>query len=120
MTNCLELHNLDAHIFNLPEEIFRTIFSFIDAKDLHLNLKKTCQKIKSYVANYVEWEQTFMMLFKNNDKGVPMEAVRIIKFTTKRPLFYNNAPLPKIPHHRANTRLLFAATIHKRIVIGVD
>ena len=120
MLNCLELHSLDAHIFNLPEEIFRTIFSYIDAKDLHLNLKKTCQKIENYVANFVEWEQTFMMLFKTNDKGVPMEAVRIIKFATKRPLFYNNANLPKIPHHRANTRLLFAATIHKQIVIGVD
>ena len=61
-----------------------------------------------------------MMLFKNNAKGVPMEAVHIIKFATKRPLFYNNAPLPNIPNHRANTRLLFAATIHKWIVIGVD
>ena len=120
MSNCIELHNIDAPIFNLPEEIFRTIFSYVGAKDLHLNLKTTCQKIKQYVSNFVEWEQTFMMLFKNNDKGVPMEAVHIIKFATKRPLFYNNVPVPNIPHHRANTRLLFATTIHKQIVIGVD
>ena len=117
MSTCLIQHNLDPPIFNLPEEIFRKIFSYLNAEDLHFNLKHTCQKMTNYVANF---EQTFMTLFQKSNKDIPMKAVYTIKFASKRPLFNTKVTIPNIPHQQKDTRLLFACTIFTMVVIGVD
>ena len=120
MSNCVELQNIDVQIFNLPEEIFRVIFSYLDADDLHLNLKSTCQKMKNYVTNYMECEQTLILLSQKNYQSTHMEAVQMIKFANKKLIIHTKATIPAIPNQRGHTSLVFAATIHKRIVIGVD
>ena len=121
MRNCVNLQGLDIHIFNLPEEIYRTIFSYLDAEDLHLNLRNTCQQLRDYVTNYVEWEQTAIMFFQ----GLvlyhpPIEAVHMIKFASRKPIVYTKTTFPEVPNLGDSTRLVFAATIQKRIVIVVD
>ena len=124
------------HILDLPEEIFRTIFSYLKAEDLHSNLRNTCQLTRNYVTSYVEWEQTCIMLFEGiydnlpmealeaieaiEAMEAPMEAIHMIKFASNKPLFYTKTSLPEIPNQRGNARLVFAATIQKRIVIGIN
>ena len=133
MSKCAELQSLDVHILDLPEEIFRTIFSYLKAEDLHSNLRNTCQLTRYYVTNYVEWEQTCVMLFEGiyddppmeaieaiEAMEAPMEAIHMIKFASNKPLFYTKASFPEIPNQRGNARLVFAATIQKRIVIGIN
>ena len=124
MSNCVELQNLDVQIFNLPEEIFRTIFSYLDADDLNLNLKNTCHQMRNFVTNYVEWEQTVIMLFQGRytyeQQGPPMEAVHMIKLGGRKPHIYKRAAFPDFPSQPVlDEHLVFAATIQKRIVIGL-
>ena len=86
--------------------------------------------MRNYVTNYLEWEQTLVMLFYGfYYQGPPMEAVHMIKFGSKKPFVYKNATFPEIPWqdtppftHPVITHPypVFAATIQKRIVIGVD
>ena len=126
MSNCVKLLKSEVNIFNLPEEIFRVIFSYIDADDLHLNLKSTCQRIRDYVTNYVEWEQTIIMLYRGIFYLYSMEAIpmiHMIKFAGKNPVVYTKETFPEVPNQLQRgvyERLVFAATIQQRIVIGVD
>ena len=126
MSNCVKLPKSEVNIFNLPEEIFRVIFSYIDAEDLHLNLKSTCQRIRDYVTNYVEWEQTIIMLYRGIFYLYSMEAIpmiHMIKFAGKNPAVCTKETFPEVPNQRqygVYERLVFAATIQQRIVIGVD
>ena len=125
MSNCVKLQKLNVQIFNLPEEIFRTIFSYLDANDLHSNLFNTCQQMRDYVTNYAEWEQTLILLV-NGYQGIQwisraMEAVHMIKFGGSKPHIYTKAAFPALPSQPdVSARLVFAATIQKRIVIGID
>ena len=136
MSDRAEFQGIDVHILDLPEEIFRTIFSYLKSEDLHSNLRNTCQLTRNYVTNYVEWEQTCIMLFEGiyddppmealeaieaiEAMEAPMEAIHMIKFASNKPLFYTKTSLPEIPNQRGNARLVFAATIQKRIVIGIN
>ena len=121
MSNCVKRQKLNVQIFNLPEDIFRTIFSYLDADDLHFNLRNTCQQMRDYVTNYVEWEQTLILLLQGRYQGPPMEAVQIIKFGGRKPHIYTKAAFPTFPSQPGvYEHLVFAATIEKRIVIGLD
>ena len=113
-------------IIDLPEQIFRKIFSYLHENDLHFNLKNTCNTIKQYVSGYVEWKNSFMLLFENDDGRLPIETVHVIQYTHKKPKFYTNVAHPKIPvgstthcNLRGENWLAFATTIHKKSVIGV-
>ena len=120
MPNRVELKNLGAQIFNLPEEIFRMIFSYLDAGDLPLNIERTCQKMIKHVINYVECELTLIMLSKKSYQGTHMEALDMIKFANEKSLIHKKDTFPAFPNQQVNTSLVFSATLHKRIVIGVD
>ena len=109
----------NVHIFDLPEQIFRRIFSYLDENDIHSNLRKTCKKIEQFVHGYVKWENTVLLPFQNIDQGTPMELVQIIKYKHKRPHYYVKATYPDIPN-RSLSRIRFAGIIRKQIVIGVD
>ena len=109
----------NLNIFDLPEQIFRRIFSYLDEHDLHVNLRKTCKKLKQFVHSYVEWENALMLAFGNIDHGTQMELLHIIKYTSKSPHYYIKAAYPDIPG-RSRSRIRFAAIIRKQIVIGVD
>ena len=114
----------NVHIFDLPEQIFRRIFSYLDVNDIHSNLRKTCKKIEQFVRGYVEWENTVMLVFQKIDQDNPMELVHITKYTCKRPLYYVKATYPDIPDRSMSqgsmSHIRYAAIIRKHIVIGVD
>ena len=90
--------------------------------------------MKNYVTNYVEWEQALIMLFQGYYISPPMEAVhmiRMIKFGGKKPLVQNLVQKPLIQDTKTTfpdlpsqpgvyKRLMLAATIQKRIVIGIE
>ena len=121
MSDCVKRQKLNVKILNLPEDTFRTIFSYLDADDLYFNLKNTCQQMRNYVTNYVEWEQTLIMLLQGRYQGPPMEVVQIVKFGGRKPHIYTKPALPTFPiQPDFHEHLVFAATIHKRIVIGLD
>ena len=50
------LNSNTFHILDLPEQIFRKIFLYLDDDDI-FSLKKICNKVKSYVNGYVEVER---------------------------------------------------------------
>ena len=90
--------------------------------------------MKNYVTNYVEWEQALIMLFQGYYISPPMEAVHMIrmnKFGGKKPLVQNLVQKPLIQDTKTTfpdlpsqpgvyKRLMLAATIQKRIVIGIE
>ena len=118
MSKCVKRQKLNVQILNLPEEIFRTIFSYLDTDDLHFNLKNTCQQMRNYVTNYAEWEHTLIMLLQGRYQGPPMEAVHMIKFEGRKPHIYRKPALPAFPSQPGvYEHLVFAATIQKRITI---
>ena len=78
----------NAHIFDLPEQIFRRIFSYLDEHDLHSNLRKTCKKIKQFVRSYVEWEDDLTVTYEKFGDDTQTEHVHIIKYTSKKPLCF--------------------------------
>ena len=41
-------------LLNLPEEIFRMIFTYLDDKTLFYILRLVCHQLKTLVENYVE------------------------------------------------------------------
>ena len=70
-------------IIDLPEEIFRKIFTYLHENDLHYNLKNTCIIIKLYVRSFVEWEKSFILQYIDGDGGFTIEAVHMIQYTKK-------------------------------------
>ena len=74
----------DLHILDLPEQIFREIFLYLDDHSI-VNLKTICNQIKSYVNNYVEVERRFLVLYNSFDSRFPMESIHMIKCPTKNP-----------------------------------
>ena len=81
----------------------------------------TCKTIKQFVVSYVEWENTSLLLYQNIAKHHPLELVHIIKYKNKNPHYYIKATHLSIPD-RVHVRIkcMFATTIRKKIVIGVD
>ena len=113
-------------IIDLPEEIFRKIFTYLHENDLHYNLKNTCIIIKLYVRSFVEWEKSFILQYIDGDGGFTIEAVHMIQYTKKKPRIYTKVAHPKIPlgsmaqfNISGENRLAFATTVHKKCVIGV-
>ena len=67
MSNRLKKKRLDdntAHILDLPEQIFRIIFLYLD-DDAIYSLKNICNKVKRYVNGYVEVERRFLVLYND-------------------------------------------------------
>ena len=110
-----------VHILDLSEQIFRQIFLYLDDRSI-VDLKKVCNKIKSYVTNYVEMERRFLVLYNGFDRRLPMESIHMIKCPTRNPtilarmadssLSVSNPPSPYKKH-------AFATNIHQTNVIGL-
>ena len=113
--------NKTVHILDLPEEIFREIFLFLDDHAI-INLKKICNKVTIYVNNYVEVERRFLVLYNSFDRMFPMESIHMIKFPTRDPSILarmRNCSLsisnPASPYQKH----AFATNIHQNNVIGL-
>ena len=79
------LDSKTVHILDLPEQIFRRIFIYLD-DDAIFSLKKICNKIKSYVDGYVELERRFLVLYNDRyERRFAMESMHMIKFPAKNP-----------------------------------
>ena len=58
------LHSKTVHILDLPEQIFRKIFLYLD-DDAIFGLKNICNKVRNYVNSYVEVERRFLVLYND-------------------------------------------------------
>ena len=88
------LDSKTVHILDLPEQIFRKIFFYLD-DDAIFSLKKICNKVKSYVNGYVEVERRFLVLHSNFERRFAMESMHMIKFPTRNPRIHANKPISK-------------------------
>ena len=43
-----------THILDIPEEIFRMIFAFLEDAEVYFKLRAVCRQIKEYAEKYVE------------------------------------------------------------------
>ena len=44
----------NTHILELPEEIFRMIFTYLDDAEVYFKLRVVCRQIKEYAEKYIE------------------------------------------------------------------
>ena len=43
-----------TELLDLPEEVIRTIFKYLADETLYVKVRRTCQKLNTYVENFVE------------------------------------------------------------------
>ena len=85
MSNRLKKKRLDditAHILDLPEQIFRIIFLYLDDHAM-FSFKNICNKVNHYVNNYVEVERRFLVLYL--DRRFAMKRIHMIKLPNRNP-----------------------------------
>ena len=44
----------NTHVLELPEEIFRMIFTYLDDAEVYFKLRVVCRQIKEYAEKYIE------------------------------------------------------------------
>ena len=44
----------NTHILDLPEEIFRMVFNYLDDAEVYFKLRVVCRQIKEYAEKYIE------------------------------------------------------------------
>ena len=44
----------NTHILDLPEEIFRLVFTYLDDAEVYFKLRVVCHRIKEYAEKYIE------------------------------------------------------------------
>ena len=52
---------LKINILNLPEEIFREIFEYLDVHTLYFTLREVCSIVKNYVDGYIKFSKTIVL-----------------------------------------------------------
>ena len=115
------LDNKTVHILDLPEQTFREIFLYLDEHAI-INLKKICNKVKSYVNNYVEVERRFHVLYNSRDRRFQMESMHMIKCPTRNPRILarmRDSILSLSNPASIYQKHAFAANIYQNIVIGL-
>ena len=43
-----------TELLDLPEEVIRAIFKYLEDETLYVKVRRTCQKLNTYVENFVE------------------------------------------------------------------
>ena len=61
---------------DLPEQIWRGIFRYVCAKDLHCNLRPLNQNIKKHVDEYLQRQATFALI---RDPTMPTTLIYVFK-----------------------------------------
>ena len=119
MALCKESETLGGGvtILDLPEPIFREIFTYLDLETVY-RMKHLCQQIKEYVNGFLEFGGIFMLATGRN---VPSEIIHIFKQTNKNAVVYSKLidPYPYPRGFRATDLGSFGANLNKKVVIGV-
>ena len=109
------------HILDLPEQIFRKIFLYLDDEAI-FSLKNICNTVKDYVNDYVEVDRRFLVLYNNFKGRFAMESMHMIKFATRNPLIYAKMTQSSLPisHPPSPYKThAFATTIQQYNVVGL-
>ena len=112
-----EFRGSDATILDLPEPIFREVFSYLDLKTVY-SMKHLCLQIEEYVNGYLELGGIFML---STGRNIPSEIIHIYKKRSKKTEIYSTLidPYPYPRGFRATDLGSFGAKLNKTIVIGV-
>ena len=149
MATVRKLQKLDCstNMLDLPEQVFREIFRYLDFETVYFTLRKVCPKIKEYVDGFIQLGGMFMLAA---GRDVLTEILYIFKQCNKETTIYSKSacPYPYPPigrysysHCSAPTRTIhhqypptspvsshtrqdfylgsFGAIFNKKIVIGV-
>ena len=121
MSDDAKKKRIDSNTFNildLPEQIFRKIFSYLDDQAI-FNLKNICNAVKKYVIGYVEVDRRFLVLYHIFERRFAMESMHMIKFPTRDPRIHTKMTQFSLPIPNQPIPNVFATTIQQYNVIGL-
>jgi len=112
-----ELQGGGVTILDLPEPVFREIFTYLDLETVYL-MKHLCQQINEYVNGFLEFGGTFML---STGRNIPSEIIHIYKQRNKEAVVYSRLvdPFPYPRGFRATDLGSFGANLNQNIVFGV-
>ena len=59
----------NINIIQLPEQIFREIFKYLDNETIITSLRNVCLKIREYVGRYIDIRGIFMLTGSRDDSA---------------------------------------------------